>query len=125
MSEHHQHHQHHHRSLRDVHCDPADDAVTPLSSAGATGIAAAIVIGLALACVRQGRDGSPSIPVPVMTRLDALADRGDPACRMVRNWIRGRRTRSRSQATSPKRHHSSESPIVAEINSGTTAGEVL
>lgn len=86
---------------------------------------AAIVIGLALACVRQGSEGSPSVPVPVMTRLDMLADRGDPACRMVRNWIRGRRTGSRSRASGPTRHRSTESPIVAEINSGTIAAEVL
>ncbi|MBX4875434.1 hypothetical protein HJA89_21445 [Rhizobium bangladeshense] len=118
-----EHHQHHHRSLRDVYCDPADDNVTPLSSADATSIDAAGVIGLALACVRQGSEGSPSVPVPVMARLEMLADHGDPACRMVRNWIRGRRARSRSRAASPKRHGSSERPIVAEINSVATPKE--
>ncbi|RVM09374.1 hypothetical protein [Sinorhizobium meliloti] len=117
--------EHHHRSLRDVHSDPVNGSATPVLSADAAGIDAPIVIGLALACVRQGGEGTPCIPVPVMTRLDALADGGDPACRMVRNWIRGRRTRSRLRAASPKRYRSSESPIVAEINSGTIAGEVL
>lgn len=118
-----EHHQHHHRSLRDVHCDPADDNATSVLSAGSTGIDAASVIGLALGCVRQGREGSPSIPVPVIARLEMLADHGDPACRMVRNWIRGRRARSRSRAASPKRHGSSERPIVAEINSVATPKE--
>jgi hypothetical protein len=98
---------HHHSSSPGFRCD------------------AAIVIGLALACVRQGREGSPSVPVPVMTRLDMLADRGDQACRMVRNWIRGRRTGSRPQASGPTRHRSSDYPAAAEINSGTIAGEVL
>lgn len=86
---------------------------------------AAIVIGLALACVRQGSEGSPSVPVPVMTRLDMLADRGDPACRMVRNWIRGRRTGSRSRAIGPMPHRSSGDPATAEINSVATPKEVL
>lgn len=116
-------HQHHHRSLRDVHA--VNDNAAPLLSVGTTGIDAAGLIGLALAYVRQGREGSPSIPVPVMTRLDMLADRGDPACRMVRNWIRGRRTRPRSRAASPKRHRSSKSPIVAENSSVATPKEVL
>ena len=119
-----EHYRHHHRSLRDVHCDPADDA-TPVLSAGSTGIDAAGVIGLALACVRQGSEGNPSVPVPVMAQLDMLADRGDPACRMVRNWIMGRRTRSRSQASDPTRHRSLDHPVAAEINFGTIAGEVL
>ncbi|RVP97128.1 hypothetical protein [Sinorhizobium meliloti] len=123
MSEH--HHRHHHRSLRNVHSDPVDDNATPLSSAGVTGIDAAIVIGLALAHGRQSRGGSPSVPVPVMARLDMLADRGDPACRMVRNWIRGRRTGLHSQASGPTRHRSSDYPAAAEINSGTITGEVL
>lgn len=117
--------EHHHRSLRDVHSDPVNGNATPVLSAGATGIDAAIVIGLALAHVRQSKGGSPSIPVPVMTRLEMLADHGDPACRIVRNWIRGRRTVLHSQASGPTRHRSSESPIVAELNSGTIAGEVL
>jgi hypothetical protein len=120
-----EHHQHHHRSLRDIHCDPADDAVTPLSSADATSIDAAGVIGLALACVRQGSEGGPSVPVPVMTRLEMLADQGDPACRMVCNWISGRRTGLRSQVSAPMRHRSLDDPAAAEINSGTIAGEVL
>ncbi|MDW9480471.1 hypothetical protein [Sinorhizobium meliloti] len=120
-----EHHQHHHRSLRDVHCDPADDNATSVLSAGSAGIDAAGVIGLALACVRQGSAGNPSIPVPVMAWLDALADRGDPACRMVRNWIRGRRTRPGSRGSGPTRHRSSDCPAAAEINSGTIAGEVL
>ena len=120
-----EHHQHHHRSLRNVHCDPVGDNATPLSRAGATGIDAAVVIGLALAHVRQSRGGSPSVPVPVMTRLDMLADRGDPACRMVRNWIRGRRTGSRSRAIGPTRHRSSDDLATAEINSVATPKEVL
>ena len=117
--------EHHHRSLRNVHCNPVGDTDTPLSKAGATRIDAAVVIGLALAHVRQSRGGSPSVPTPVMTRLDVLADRGDPACRMVRKWIRGRRTGSRSRAIGPMRHRSSDDPATAEINSVATHKEVL
>ncbi|MDX0203829.1 hypothetical protein GOB99_30370 [Sinorhizobium meliloti] len=121
MSEHH----HRHRSLRDVHCDAANDNATPVLSAGSTGIDAAGLIGLALAYVRQGREGSPSVPVPVMARLDMLADRGDPTCRMVCNWIRSRRTRSRSKASSLERHHSSCRTDAAEIISPAASQEVL
>ncbi|MBX4923974.1 hypothetical protein HJA76_30645 [Rhizobium bangladeshense] len=99
--------EHHHSSSPGFRCD------------------AAMVIGLALACVRQGSEGSPSVPVPVMAQLDALADRGDPACRMVRNWIRGRRTGSRSRTAGLTRHRSSDYSATAEINSGMIAGEVL
>jgi hypothetical protein len=122
MSEHH----HHLRPrLRGDAINPTTDAADRTCTHA---IDPAIIIGLALGHVRQGGQGDqgrPSVPGPVMARLDMLADRGDPACRMVRNWIRGRRTGLRSQVSCPTRHRSSDHPAAAEINSGTIAGEVL
>ena len=46
----------------------------------------AVLIGLALACVRQG----PPVPVPLMAKLGALADNDDAACRLVLDWLKNR-----------------------------------
>ncbi len=46
----------------------------------------AVLIGLALACARQG----PPVPVPVMAKLGALADHDDAACRLVLDWLKNR-----------------------------------
>jgi hypothetical protein len=50
----------------------------------------AVVIGLALAHVRQGRDGVRSIPSTLVNRLVASATDGDPACRLVLDWLGAR-----------------------------------
>lgn len=46
----------------------------------------AVLIGLALACVRQG----PLVPAPLTAKLSVLADHGDAACRLVLDWLRNR-----------------------------------
>lgn len=46
----------------------------------------AVLIGLALACVRQG----PLVPVPLTAKLSVLADHDDAACRLVLDWLRNR-----------------------------------
>lgn len=50
----------------------------------------AVLIGLALACVRQGPLLDGFVPEPLMLRLSALADGGNAACRLLLDWMRNR-----------------------------------
>ncbi|NRP17899.1 hypothetical protein LPJGGPFB_01126 [Ensifer adhaerens] len=65
----------------------------------------AILIGLALACVRQG----PPVPVPLIAKLGALADHDDAACRLVLDWLR---TRNRNLGLLPDEHRTGSAPAV-------------
>ncbi|CVI62558.1 hypothetical protein CFBP4996_22025 [Agrobacterium leguminum] len=60
----------------------------------------AVLIGLALACVRQGPLLDGLVPEPLMQRLRATADSGNAACRLMLDWLRSRNRdldRSRSE----------------------------
>lgn len=50
----------------------------------------AVLIGLALAFVRQGSLLDGFVPEPVMLRLRALTDGGNAACRLLLDWLRSR-----------------------------------
>lgn len=50
----------------------------------------AVLIGLALAFVRQGSLLDGFVPEPVMLRLRAVADGGNAACRLMLDWLRSR-----------------------------------
>lgn len=50
----------------------------------------AVLIGLALAFVRQGSLLDGFVPEPVMLRLNALATSGNAACRLLLDWLRSR-----------------------------------
>ncbi|MCZ7932943.1 hypothetical protein O9X90_11535 [Agrobacterium leguminum] len=50
----------------------------------------AVLIGLALAFVRQGRSLDGLVPEPLMLRLRALTDGGNAACRLLLDWLRSR-----------------------------------
>ncbi|MCV9961939.1 hypothetical protein OIU34_08490 [Pararhizobium sp. BT-229] len=50
----------------------------------------AVLIGLALAFVRQGPLLDGHVPEPLMLRLNALADGGNAACRLLLDWLRSR-----------------------------------
>ncbi|UXS03262.1 hypothetical protein [Agrobacterium tumefaciens] len=50
----------------------------------------AVLIGLALAFVRQGSLLDGFVPEPVMLRLRAVADGGNAACRLLLDWLRSR-----------------------------------
>ena len=47
----------------------------------------AVVIGLAVSFIRQGRRPDDQLPSPLLVRLHALANTGDAACRLVLEWI--------------------------------------
>lgn len=60
----------------------------------------AVLIGLALAFVRQGPLLDGLVPEPLMLRLRAFADGGNAACRLLLEWLRSRNRdlgRSRSE----------------------------
>jgi len=117
--------EHHHHSRHRLQCDAvekATEAARPFCNPDAD---PAIIIGLALSHVRYGGHGNRPIPAPVMARLDMLADRGDPTCRMVRNWISRRRTTSSSHASKPPPRRSSDHRLSAEIIAATSLREVL
>ena len=64
----------------------------------------AVLIGLALAFVRQGSLLDGLVPEPLMLRLSAFADGGNAACRLLLDWLRSRNRnldRSRSEHLSP------------------------
>lgn len=50
----------------------------------------AVLIGLALAFVRQGPLLGGLVPEPLMLRLNALATGGNAACRLLLDWLRSR-----------------------------------
>lgn len=50
----------------------------------------AVLIGLALAFVRQGSLLDGLVPEPLMLRLNALASSGNAACRLLLDWLRNR-----------------------------------
>ena len=47
----------------------------------------ATLIGLALGHVRQGDGPTGPVPASIVSRLEAHADRGDPACRVLIDWL--------------------------------------
>jgi len=50
----------------------------------------AVLIGLALAFVRQGPLLDGPVPEPLMLRLRALADSGNAACHLLLDWLQNR-----------------------------------
>lgn len=50
----------------------------------------AVLIGLALAFVRQNPSLSGDVPEPLMTRLTELGRYGNPACRLLIDWLEHR-----------------------------------
>lgn len=50
----------------------------------------AVLIGLALSFVRQGSLLDGTVPEPLMVRLRASADHGNPACRLLLDWLQNR-----------------------------------
>ncbi|NTE68995.1 hypothetical protein G6M85_25750 [Agrobacterium tumefaciens] len=60
----------------------------------------AVLIGLALACVRKDPLLDGLVPEPLMLRLRATANSGNAACRLMLDWLRNRNRdldRSRSE----------------------------
>lgn len=82
----------------DRHPSPADDP--------------AVVIGLALAFVRQGSLLDGLVPEPLMLRLNALADGGNPACRLLLDWLQ---SRNRDLGRSRNEHMPQLAPVTASV----------
>lgn len=68
----------------------------------------AVLIGLALAFTRQSPLLDGLVPEPLMVRLGALADDGDPACRLLLDWLRNR---NRDFSRSENEHLTRSAPL--------------
>lgn len=76
---------HHGKSAKLFHIQSADP--NPASSDRDD---PAVLIGLALAFVRQGPLLDGIVPEPLMLRLRATADSGNAACHLLLDWLRSR-----------------------------------
>ncbi|EHH03932.1 hypothetical protein ATCR1_19681 [Agrobacterium tumefaciens CCNWGS0286] len=68
----------------------------------------AVLIGLALGFIRKGPLLDGLVPEPLMVRLGALADDGDPACRLLLDW---QRNRNRDFSRSENEHLTRSAPL--------------
>lgn len=82
--------------VRSKPCDHGRLAIVPHFRSGDTEIGhrhgddPAVLIGLALAFVRQGHLLDGTVPEPLTFRLGALANEGNPACRLLVDWLQNR-----------------------------------
>lgn len=60
----------------------------------------AMLIGLALGHVRQGDGLTGHVPASIISRLKVHADRGNPACRVLIDWLAHRNRNMVTAATS-------------------------
>ncbi|MDR6758148.1 hypothetical protein J2Y48_003446 [Mycoplana sp. BE70] len=82
----------------------------------------AVLIGLALAFVRQGPLLDSLVPEPVMLRLRALADGGNAACHLLLDWLQNRNRDLDGRAVLPimsadshRPRHSPREHVLAKI----------
>lgn len=69
----------------------------------------AVLIGMALGHVRQGEGFTGSVPDGITDRLQAHADSGNPACRLLLDWLAGRnRDLVASSQPDPAKPHSTK-----------------
>lgn len=73
-----------HRSHRTVLHYPGSGLCRPLADDPA------VLIGLALGHVRQREGLTGTVPDTIVDRLRAHADHGNPACRLLLDWLAGR-----------------------------------
>jgi hypothetical protein len=67
------------------------------------------LIGLALGHVRQGEGLTGTVPDTIIDRLRAHADHGNPACRLLLDWLAGRnRDLVASSQPDPAKPHSTK-----------------
>ncbi|MBY5625914.1 hypothetical protein [Rhizobium leguminosarum] len=81
----------------------------------------ALVVGLALAFIRQGDGNATAVPPMLLDRLCQHAWSGDPACRLVLDWLNGRASARQDRAVSRYRHASAQHAGPAEIVSASAA----
>ncbi len=79
----------------------------------------ALLIGLALAYVRQGSDSS-ALPAPLLMRLAHHAESGDPTCSLVLDWLNARA--SDADRSDAAQRRSPRERVVAKL-AGPASGE--
>ncbi len=73
----------------------------------------AVLIGLALSHVRQGKGLTGTVPDAVTSRLRDHADHGNPACRLLLSWLNGRRTGASAGSLTAEATMEPSSPYVS------------
>ncbi|NEJ31723.1 hypothetical protein GR205_27495 [Rhizobium leguminosarum] len=81
----------------------------------------ALVVGLALAFTRQGAGAAAAIPLMLLDRLSYHAWSGDPACRLVLDWLTEKANKRHDLADSSDGHASAQHADPAEIVSASAA----
>lgn len=81
----------------------------------------ALIVGLALVFARQGDGDVAAIPSVLFDRLRRNAYFGDPACRLVLDWLNGRASARQDRAISRDRHASAQHTGPVEIVSASAA----
>ncbi|MGO7215756.1 hypothetical protein ACCS75_32355 [Rhizobium ruizarguesonis] len=75
----------------------------------------ALVVGLALAFTRQGDGAAAAIPLMLLDRLSHHAWSGDPACRLVLDWLTEKANKRHDLAVFSDRHAAAHHTGPAEI----------
>ncbi|HEX8044171.1 hypothetical protein [Rhizobium sp.] len=81
----------------------------------------ALVVGLALAFTRQGHDDATAAPPMLLDRLCYHACSGDPACRLILDWLTEKANTRHDRAVSGDRHAAAQDAGPAEIVSASSA----
>ncbi|EUC01063.1 hypothetical protein PMI07_004349 [Rhizobium sp. CF080] len=110
-------------AARGIRCETVDQHANTVRPSLTHHDDAAIIIGLALGYARQATDAA-FIPETVLTRLNTLADQGEPTCRMVRDWLKRKRPKSDRLPLAHRLRRTAQLPVCAEIISTTATTEV-
>ncbi|MBY5873822.1 hypothetical protein HFN53_17530 [Rhizobium leguminosarum] len=81
----------------------------------------ALVVGLALAFTRQGDGAAAAIPLMLLDRLSHHSWSGDPACRLVLDWLTEKANKRHDLADSSDGHAAAQHAGPAEIVSASAA----
>lgn len=81
----------------------------------------ALVVGLALAFTRQGHGDAAAVPPMLLDRLRRHSCSGDPACRLVLDWLTEKANTRHDRAVSSDRHATAQRAGPVEVVSSSSA----
>ncbi|TCB38803.1 hypothetical protein E0J02_26525 [Rhizobium leguminosarum bv. viciae] len=84
----------------------------------------ALIVGLALASTRQGAGDAAAVPPMLLDRLCHHARSGDPACRLVLDWLTEKANMRHDFAGPSDGHAAAQHAGPAEIVSASSASTV-
>lgn len=112
-----------HTAARGIRCEAVDQHANTVRPSPTHHDDAAIIVGLALSYARQATVAA-FIPETVLARLNSLADQGEPTCRMVRDWLERKHSKSDRFPLAHKSRHTAQLPVSAEIISAVATTEM-